>query len=735
MSSDVSGYKAIVCIFLYGGNQSFNMVVPTSTTKYNEYANTRGSLAVPSANVLPLNPTYFTAQDGYQYGLHPSLKELQNLANTGKIAVISNVGPLVQPTTNTAYKAGTVKLPYQLFSHPDQENQWQTAIAGLNGNYGWGGRFADVLFSEGLSPNLSFNVSVAGSFPYVQGTNTNPYIMGAAGGIPYDQHGYGGYQGGQHSNTMNYLITQGQSHPHVLIREFANTAVSSQNKYSTVANVFALSDFSANIVFNAQDDFANEMHGTARMIKGQSLIGDSRQIFFNIHYGYDTHDGEAATQNTLYLTLANTIYQFYNAMVEIGQNANVVICTISDFGRSLVPNGDGSDHGWGGVAMVIGDPVIPGMYGKMPSYVAGGPDDADTTGRVIPTTSVEQYAASIMRWFGIRGYQSANVFPNIVNFEKRRVGFPYDFLPPAKPIYSYTVSNTVTANAFTNTPQFTQPNGGKAVVQVNNFDTSATGFITQNTWANSEKDFGIYAHHVNDGNVKSYTSYCRGWKSNVGFLTTSDTYLATSGIQLNSLTKAKARFAFEGPSGNTVAVLSGGSGTSANNRVNTLWDIYIHSTASPGANTAPSAKLMLQQFTLDSDATYLANAANATMVTIGNSSYGILVANNVIYNGNAAQTFTQIQIYPGAIPNTTYAGIQDATANLKAIFDYFTANNVINSTHYLTSIQMGWQIHSGNYTNIANASGVYITNEVWTALQAEADGVVGDTAANSFVAL
>ncbi len=725
MSSNTSGYKALVCVFLTGGNQSWNMIIPTSNTKYSEYANVRTSLAIAQNSILTINNW---SSGGNTYGLHPNLAQIQGLANAGQVAVVTNVGTLVKPTTNTVYKSGAASLPYQLFSHLDQQNQWKTSVAGYDLTFGWAGKAADILIREGNSSNLSFGISLSGTQYWNQGNTSDCYVMsfgGASPILPINTF----YDNGTYSTAFNAMVADAANNQNLFVQTFRDIVISSNSKQAIVANALSANDFSSNISFTNADNLTGMLHAVARMIKGQANIGDTRQLFFVEQLGYDTHDLELTTQATLYTALANNIFEFQKAMVEIGMQNNVILFTNSDFGRSLVPNSDGSDHGWGGNALVIGNTVNGGIFGTMPSLIKGGVDDADTTGRIIPTLSTDHYGMSLLRWFGIRGYESSNIFPNIINFHSRRVGFPNDILTPATPTYSYFVSNTITANAFTNTGEFTQPNGGKAVIQVNNWNTTSPGFINQTTWANSEKDFGVYANHINDGNVKSYSAYTRGWKLGPGWTTPGDPYLSNTGIQLSALTKWKCRFAFEGPAGANAA---GGVGTAANNRVNTLWDLYFHANSTPGTSTAPSVNLMIQPYTIDGDGSYLTYAANATVVNIGNSQYGFVVANNQSYNGNAAQTFTVIQVYPMPLPNANYYGYMDTTCNVKAIVDYFTANGVMNTSHYLTSIQMGWEILAGN---TSSNSGTYMVNEAWSALQAEADGPVGGNVANSFVAL
>ena len=422
MSANTSGYKAAVCIFLYGGNQSAGgWVIPVTAAKRAEYANTRGALAVPSANVLPLNGT---ASDGNQYGLNRS-PELQALWNAGKAAIICNVGTLIRPTNAAAYKAGSAILPPQLYSHFNQQQQWMTAYSSSGGTVGWGGRLADQLISEGYKPNLSTVIS-AGSGGNQQcfgtGNKTSTYVLGTNGATAINTIG----QNNAAANTLNTFFTMAANDSSVFVQAYGAIAESSISKVGIVsaalkaANTFSTATFSDSPVGGS---LGSQLQVVAKLIKAQANIGDARQLFFVSCGGFDTHNGELNQQASLLPYISGQIQQFHNALVESGQNNNVVVFTNSEFGRTLVPNNDGSDHGWGGHSMVIGDMVKGGYYGTMPSLVSNGPDDADGTGRLVPTTSVDQYAATIANWLGADATLMNTLFPDLQNFSPPLLGF------------------------------------------------------------------------------------------------------------------------------------------------------------------------------------------------------------------------------------------------------------------------------------------------------------------------
>lgn len=419
-ATDTAGYKALVCVFLSGGNNGFNTIVPLSSSAYDTYRTTRTNLALPQASLLPLNGT---ASDGNTYGMNGNCAPLQSLFNTGRMAIVGNVGPLIVPTTKAQFQAGSVPLPPQLFSHLDQQIHWWTSRPDSTERLGWAGRIADLYTRNGYNPRLAMNINVGGSNYWQEGGESIPYVLGP-NGAPTRFTTRSGWRNGTRRQAALDLLAQGTGSAPLLTSEWGGIELNAQSKVSLVNNALAQS---GSFVTQFQDEagdhgIASQLRAVARTIRARSQIGDSRQIFFVNMGGYDTHNDELSLQGNLLRMLSRAINSFQSAMNEIGMQDSVTLFTASDFGRSLGSNGDGSDHAWGNHHMIVGGAVRGGYYGKMPSLALNGPDDA-ANGRVLPTTSTDQYAATLARWFGVADADLPVVFPNLVNFPTRTLGF------------------------------------------------------------------------------------------------------------------------------------------------------------------------------------------------------------------------------------------------------------------------------------------------------------------------
>ena len=458
-------YKALVCVFLYGGNDSFNTVVPYTLSAYNAYYGSTGvrpKLAIPRANLLPLTDAANTSADGIQYALHPSLTGLQTLFNSGQAAIVANVGTLVQKTTQqNAWDAmnnnSGFALPPELFSHADQAAYWQSSPPTNQPLTGWGGRIADLIASAntGGAPIMT---GLNGQDAFMRGLNVNGYTMNTVpyGAIeldfPYDASGPG------LQTPFDALHLDG-TQTNALERAYARTMNHSTGTASIMNAAMGLKDFSSSFP-NSVGDLDAQLQTVAQLIYAANHPGSSgysglqRQVFFVSTGGFDTHSDELAahgdptTPGVLDL-VSRSLKGFYDALASVGLQNVATAFTASDFGRTLTNNDNGTDHGWGGHHFVVGGAVQGGkFYGNgagfspqanfgtvMPSLVNPNTYDAitgmslnlndpgDGYGRLIPTTSVDQYAATLAKWFGLSDTDIGLIFPNLGNFDTKNLGF------------------------------------------------------------------------------------------------------------------------------------------------------------------------------------------------------------------------------------------------------------------------------------------------------------------------
>lgn len=417
-------YRALVCVFLFGGNDAMNMVVPRDDAHYQQYAQARPTLAIPRDDLLPLTPQAGGgASDGADYGLQSAIGGddpvgmggLQGLFNAGKAAILGNVGTLIAPVTRTQYQNGSVPLPPQLFSHNDQQNYWQVSRSD-DRSLGWGGRIADLLHDANPGAELPMTISLGAESELARAANGSQYVIGSGGPRGYD------YLDGDQArrNATLALMQQGmQAHP--LERGFASAF--NRSRDNAIAVSAALEGAPALATPFPGSPLAQQLRMVARLIGVRAGLGLQRQIFFVSIGGFDHHDDLLGGQPGLLAQVSQALAAFYDATVELGVADSVTTFTASDFGRTLSSNGDGTDHGWGGHHFVIGDAVRGGrFFGTMPTLHNGGPDDAGW-GQIIPTTSVDQYAATLARWFGVADADLGLILPNLGNFATRDLGF------------------------------------------------------------------------------------------------------------------------------------------------------------------------------------------------------------------------------------------------------------------------------------------------------------------------
>lgn len=414
-SAPFSDYKALVCVFLFGGNDSFNMVVPSSQAEYNAYAASRQNLAVDQAALLPINPL---TSNGVSYGLHPSLGSLKNLFDAGDAAIVSNVGPLVTPTSKLQFQEQSVTLPPQLFSHNDQQDQWHTLRGNAPSNSGWAGRVADVLQAGITAQTLPTNMSLFGNTLFQAADDSIAYVMGPNGPVPFTGFGDNGLLLAQ-KQAFESII--GQSYNSVYERAFADIqqrAVSTADSVTT-----AIADAPTLATSFPASSLGTQLRTAARLIAVRESLGMERQIIFVATGGFDSHDDQNENQPGLLANIGDSLAAFHAATLELGVENQVTTFTQSDFARTLTSNGDGTDHAWGGIQLVSGGAVNGReMYGEYPSLELGSDVDIGG-GRLIPTTSSDQYAATLARWFGVNDNELNLVAPNIDNFDQSDLGF------------------------------------------------------------------------------------------------------------------------------------------------------------------------------------------------------------------------------------------------------------------------------------------------------------------------
>jgi len=409
-------YKALVCIFQFGGNDSSNMLVPRSGGPYGSYAAIRGALALPQGQILPISPLN---PDGIDFGLHPSMIGLQALFQQQKVAFVRNVGTLVAPVTRQQYMQGGSAIPSQLFSHSDQTLQWQTSYTARNGPVtGWGGRIADLLTSLNGTSQVSLSIALNGSNTFQIGENVFQLQISPWGTVSLE-----GYDVEHPMDPETRAMSREIRREHANVFEQAYAATVRRALDSDAFVKAALESQPAITTVFPDTWLGSQLQMAARMIQAQAALGQRRQIFFCGIGGWDTHDEQLQDHADLLAELSTAMTAFYLATAEIGKANQVTTFTASDFGRTFASNGRGSDHGWGGHHIVMGGAVQGGrLYGRYPQLVIEGPDDTDS-GRWIPTTSVDEYAATLARWFGVPASDMPLVFPNIGRFAAPNLGF------------------------------------------------------------------------------------------------------------------------------------------------------------------------------------------------------------------------------------------------------------------------------------------------------------------------
>lgn len=419
-AADASGYKALVCVFLNGGNDHGNTLVPYDLDSHTAYAAIRQTLATPRDQLANTVLTPGVALGGgRQMALAPTMSALTPAFNAGRLGVLLNIGPLVQPTSLAEYQAKSVPLPPRLFSHNDQQSVWQAAMP-EGATTGWGGRIGDLFLNS--NGNATFTcINASGNAVFLSGQQAVPYQISTGGAIAINGVTRNLYGSASCSAALRSLITDPREHwMEQALSRVTNRSISAQ---TTATGALATAPTNFTVPFDTDNSLASQLLIVARLIAGRASLGVNRQVFFVSTGGFDLHDNLNANHPGLLGGVANAMAAFDAAMLELGVANQVTAFTASDFGRTLSSNGDGSDHGWGGYHFVQGGAVQGGRFwGQLPEVSVNGADDVGQ-GRLLPTTSVDQLAATLARWMGLSDSEIDLVVPGISHFTQRDLGF------------------------------------------------------------------------------------------------------------------------------------------------------------------------------------------------------------------------------------------------------------------------------------------------------------------------
>ena len=408
-ASSQNDYKALVCIFLGGGNDSYNMLLPYESSAYAGYQRARSNLAIPRESVLPLS----NAGTNPELALHPGMPELRDLYQSGTLGFVTNVGTLVEPTTLAAYENDSARLPMGLYSHADQIMHWQTSVPDSRSAFGWAGRLADLMRDANRDAAVSMNISLSGTNTFQAGRSTSSYEItpfgnGAVTLEPYSDHPA---LSAISKTAVNSMMDA--TYKNIFESAFAETTKRAIDSSETVAN--AINATSLQTVFSPSE-LSQSLAMIARTIAARDTLCAKRQTFFVMFGGWD-HHGELINNHAAMLpVVSKALSEFYQATVELGVDQKVTTFTASDFARTLSSNGRGSDHAWGGNQIVLGGAVKGGqIYGQYPDLAPRSNLDTGR-GRLIPTLSTDEYFAELAMWFGVQPSDLSAVLPNLGRF-------------------------------------------------------------------------------------------------------------------------------------------------------------------------------------------------------------------------------------------------------------------------------------------------------------------------------
>lgn len=434
-AANVTGYKALVCLFLLGGLDTHDVLIPVDQPSYDQYAGIRQSLldqhgqSRAQSSLLALNPVNSADYQGRQFGLAPEMPKIKTLFDQGNAAIVPNVGPLIEPTTLAQLEAESVKLPPRLFSHNDQQSTWQTSSP-EGAQLGWGGLFADAALAFSANGQPAFTtVTALGNDVFLTGQTATPYQLTLGDEVLQvdvlaqleQDRGNSPEAEAAYQSLLQHFRPDMFNGTNLLQRDIASASVDSIDANALFAN--ATQNAPALFTSFPATPLGKQLAGVAKTIQVRSTLQAARQVFFVGYGGFDTHSGQATDLPQLLRDIDDAVSAFNSAMIELGTNNGVTLFTASDFGRTLAINGDGTDHGWGSHHFVVGGAVNGNqIYGDVPPPVFGHPNDVGG-GRLLPAIAVDQYAATMGRWFGLNNAELAAALPNLGNFATSDLGF------------------------------------------------------------------------------------------------------------------------------------------------------------------------------------------------------------------------------------------------------------------------------------------------------------------------
>ncbi|GAA5221244.1 DUF1501 domain-containing protein [Membranihabitans marinus] len=424
-NSDVEAagdYKAMVCILLSGGNDSFNMLIPHEQSAYQNYATTRSNLSIPHSDLLALRNQ---GSGLTTHAVHPGMTEVQTMYNNGELAFVSNVGTLIEPTTKEQFHNNSHRLPLGLLSHADQIQQWQTGLPHERSATGWGARVTEMIQSMNTNQNISMNISLSGNNVFQQGNGIFEFSIGSDGATGI--YGFDNDWNIEQVRTDAIKNFMDHQYEDIFKQTYVNTIKNAHNATLEFQEGMEHAQDFGNLF--SSHYLSQNLEMIAKVISVQAELGFNRQIFFVNFGGWDHHDDVIEEQNEMLPVLSKALYEFQQALKIINKQDEVTSFTISDFARTLTSNGNGTDHAWGGNTIVAGGAVNGGkIYGQYPNLALKTNLDLGN-GVLIPTTSADEYFAELALWYGVSSSEVHSIFPNLKNFyAQQSTSSPIGFL-------------------------------------------------------------------------------------------------------------------------------------------------------------------------------------------------------------------------------------------------------------------------------------------------------------------